>query len=263
MTSSPQIYVAPTSDTDIYFEYPSECPICFDGLHDKPCSVLHNAEGTRVCLHVFHQECAELVLQQSLNAGAVCPICRAPFTKVVPLPSLLSDPRGWFEASDLDKDGKLTTDEARVVLESQFPLTLSQKGWDSVWKVFDKNSDGYVTYDELVDPGSGVIAYVRKHYGRDGSNLSSGEAPDIRSNRRAWFLHWDDDGNGTLTRDEIIRALVKTFKISSDHERVDTMRNTVDSVFGIFDPDGSGTINIDEFSATDGLGDTIVASLVF
>lgn len=41
------------------------------------------------------------------------------------------------------------------------------------------------------------------------------------------------------------------------------MRDTIDCVWSIFDHDGSGSIDIEEFTAEGGLADTIIASVNF
>ena len=77
---------------------------------------------------------------------------------------------------------------------------------------------------------------------------------------------WDSpagggDGNGVLDREEVVRALVKTLRLSTDAASVQQMRSTIDAIWGIFDTDGSGTTERREFLQADGLADTIVATL--
>lgn len=48
-----------------------------------------------------------------------CPVCRAPFTFVLPVPSPRDDPAGWFAAVDVDGDGKLSPPEVLEVLRAQ------------------------------------------------------------------------------------------------------------------------------------------------
>ena len=63
-------------------------------------------------------------------------------------------------------------------------------------------------------------------------------------------------------QEEIVRALIKTFKMSEDHARMNAMRDIVGAVWAVFDSDGSGSIEIDEFTAPgDGLADAIIASM--
>lgn len=57
-----------------------------------------------------------------------------------------------------------------------------------------------------------------------------------------------------------MRALIKTFELSSNLTQVQHMRGIVDAVWALFDPDGSGAIDRREFLMPDGLAETIVAS---
>ena len=60
----------------------------------------------------------------------------------------------------------------------------------------------------------------------------------------------------------MVRALIKSFKLSESIEKVNMMRETVDAVWPIFDTDGSGEIEVAEFALPDeGLADSIIASL--
>ena len=85
--------------------------------------------------------------------------------------------------------------------------------------------------------------------------------PDIRQDKRAWFDYFDYDKNGSLAQDEIVRALIKTFKLSDDRERLDHMSGVVAAVWQIFDTDSSGEIDRQEFTNADGLADAIIASM--
>lgn len=75
------------------------------------------------------------------------------------------------------------------------------------------------------------------------------------------FDYWDEDSNGGIDSDELSRALVKTLNLSSDLHQVRSMQDTVKSIWCIFDSDGNGTIERDEFLAPDGLADTIIATV--
>ena len=66
--------------------------------------------------------------------------------------------------------------------------------------------------------------------------------------------YWDEDENGSLDKEEVTRALLKTLGLTSDQERVQQMRAAVEAIWPIFDTDGSQSIDRDEFlKAGDGL----------
>ena len=101
--------------------------------------------------------------------------------------------------------------------------------------------------------------------------------------------YFDEDHSGTLEKGEVIRALIKTFRLSSDLSKVSSpcpphtaqsslpdlpnsshcvsvcgqveeMRQVVAAVWPMFDPDGSESIDRAEFLDRDGLADTVIAT---
>ena len=84
-----------------------ECAVCFDPLCMQQTGVfVANVRGhrsrRRTCQHFFHLRCAMSIAEHNLT----CPVCRAPFTAVLPVPSPRDDPSGWFRAVDVDGDGR-------------------------------------------------------------------------------------------------------------------------------------------------------------
>ena len=60
----------------------------------------------------------------------------------------------------------------------------------------------------------------------------------------------------------MVRALLKTLQLTSDPARVAQMRSTIDAIWCLFDEDGSGTVDRQEFlKAGEGLADTIIATI--
>ena len=68
-----------------------------------------------------------------------------------------------------------------------------------------------------------------------------GPIPDIRTDRRAWFAHFDYDGDGSLNQDEVTRSLIKSLHLGiggngtsdfgpSDIVRLDEFKTLVASV---------------------------------
>jgi len=87
------------------------------------------------------------------------------------------------------------------------------------------------------------------------------EVPSIVNDPTAWFAFWDFDDSGALDKEEVVRALIKTFKLGRDDVRkAQDMRAVVNATWGLFDPDGSGSVDRREFLMRDGLAETIVAS---
>lgn len=186
-----------------------------------------------------------------------CPICRAQFTTTIQLPNILDDTAKWFRTVDADNNGSLSKAELCEALHAQFPLSLTDSSWNSLWNRFDKDKSGDLSLSEITEPGTGVLAYVLYHF----MAASTAPPPSLVQDKRAWFVYFDEDGGGTMCKNEVARAIIKTFGLSSSNTKVAETVEMLDNIWFIFDTDGSGDIDIDEFCAGNGLGDTIIASL--
>lgn len=241
----------------------AECSICFEPLCDQPCAMLH-CRGKRVCRHLIHQSCGQ-AMQRSGQHN--CPECRGRFDELRSLPRLTdTNTREWFAAVDVDGDGRLDRNEVVSVLKAQYRLDWRklEQHIDSLWTRWDTNASGDLAYEELFAK-DGLISYIR------GGTVARQfqvkvvprGAPPPLSNTQAWFRYWDEDGNGTLDIQEVQRALMKTFRLGDDGgmHRVNTMRETLDAVWPLFDHDGNGEIDFEEFTASNGLGETLAVSV--
>jgi hypothetical protein len=90
----------------------AECAVCFEPLYAAPTAVFvrpvaSQAGHGRCCHHFFHARCAEEVARTHHE----CPLCRAPFTGTLTVPTIDGDPDGWFKACDMDGDGELNARE--------------------------------------------------------------------------------------------------------------------------------------------------------
>jgi len=242
-------------------EMKAECPICFEPLCAAPVGVFVGPDGKRVSQHFFNLAAAREWLEEG---SGNCPLTRKPIRSVLEVPDMRTDPEGWFSAVDINGDGRLSRLEVVECLKAQLPIdgsaldaTLADEThW--MWQQWDSDSSGYIERHELLDP-QGLAAYVRQAFEKSGG----GDAiPDIAADKEAWYRYWDEDNSGALDKEEVVRALLKTFRMTSDQERVRQMRSTIDAVWPIFDDDGSGSIDRSEFlRPNEGLADTIVATL--
>jgi len=126
-----------------------------------------------------------------------------------------------------------------------------------LWRKWDKDGNGEIDFNELMDPMNGFLSYVKSRFPRKGRRL----IPDIKINKREWFLYFDEDRNGSLSQEEILRAFIQTFHLSENFYYLLTMREVLANIWPIFDDDCSGEIDINEFIRTNGLGDTIIAQI--
>jgi Ca2+-binding EF-hand superfamily protein len=248
----------------------AECSICFDPLCSAAAAVFRDGAGRRTCHHFFHASCAHAWAEQQQQQqqqqgggggrGGQCPLCNAPFVGVTAVPDIDADPDAWFDACDMDGDGSLNTREVFEILKAQFPVDHEKLEADlpRLWRRWDPSMDGQIQKHEFLGP-SGLLTFVRQRF------LSQGEgevaAPDIRQSKAAWFDRFDEDRSGDLSIEEVTRGLIKSFHLSSDFARVEEMKDLVANVWCVFDHDGSGEVDRDEFlRPNDGMADSIIAS---
>lgn len=229
-----------------------ECAMCFEPLHSSPaagCMSDRNNEQ-RSCRHLYHHACLERVENNQ------CPLCRQHYGSINDIPNPFSHPREWFKFMDADNNGTLSCEEVVEGLQAILPLDYRKITEDAerLWSVWDADGDGFISYDEFST--CGVVGYLQQHY--PGAPIL--EVPDIRQNKRGWFQYWDEDNSSSLDKNEMIRALIKTFA-SSNRDKIAVIQETVMMIWSIFDEDGSGVIEIDEFVAPDNFADTIIASM--
>jgi len=238
----------------------AECPICFEPLHQAPVGVFLDSEDRRISRHFFNVAAA----QEWLRSGTgMCPMTRAPIASVLAVPSIIDDPDGWFGAVDIDGDGRLSVLEVVECLKAQLPVdnsALDAAASDTnhwMWQQWDSDGSGFIERDELLQP-QGLAAYVRTAFAQHEQR----GPPDIKADKDAWYEFWDEDRSGSLDKEEVVRALLKTLRMTHEPLQVQMMRGTIEAVWCIFDEDGSGCIERDEFLRPgDGLADTIIATV--
>jgi len=247
----------------------AECPISFEPLHMGPVGVFMHGTA-RVSSHYFNLEAARHWLS---SGNGMCPLTRNAITGVMAIPDVRIDPDGWFSAVDLDHNNKLTRFEAVEALKAQFPVDVAAidaalaDPAHTLWQQWDIDGSGTLERNELLAKPGGLVASIASGQLFSPQALSTGQSPPLDlSNKMAWFDYWDSplaggDNSGTLDKEEVIRGLLKTLRITSDAAHVTQMRSTLDAVWCIFDTDGSGTIERGEFLQADGLADTVVATL--
>ena len=75
----------------------AECPICLCALHTLPCAFFES-KFRRTCPHIFHMHCAAQIHCTDHAGARNCPLCRAQFDAVRPLPLLHAEQHGQAPA---------------------------------------------------------------------------------------------------------------------------------------------------------------------
>jgi len=143
-----------------------ECSICLSALHSQPCAFFER-NMARTCDHCFHIGCAAQIHWDGNGLGA-CPLCRAKFDSVRPLPSLTAEPSRWFRCIDVAGEGRLSREQVTNVLLMQFPIEPAKLDatLDAEWPTWD-GGRGYLARDDVVTPDRGLLAFARAHLGRE------------------------------------------------------------------------------------------------
>lgn len=242
----------------------AECCVCFEPLCEDTCVALHGqlrGQMRRVCRHVLHERCARALMKDS-TCGS-CPECRQPFQALKPLPRLeLNNLQAWFDAVDVDGDGKLSRMEVLQVLKAQYRLDWRklEQHIATLWSQWDADGSGFIDFEELCAPG-GLVQFITGHQVSVAFPAGPGacRAPSLQDTQQ-WFRYWDEDENGSLDIGEVQRALIKTFNLK-DLRRIANMKEVLASTWPLFDPDGSQSIDYQEFTMGGGLGEALAASV--
>jgi len=251
-----------TTAKDILYKYEAvannhaECAICFEPLCSEKLSVFKNRRNKRICHHFFHSSCCENLSNENHKE---CPLCRIPFHTLQVVPDINVQPNDWFDCCDKDHDGELNTREVFEILRAQFPIDHEQleKDLPTLWSRWDPSMDGQIQKEEFLGP-QGLLSFVKEHFVK--LKNDKGPVPDICTHKNEWFAYFDEDSSGELSQEEVVRGLIKSFHIGQDLRQVEVLKQTVSSVWFMFDSDGSGEIDKQEFLNADGMADSLIAS---
>jgi Ca2+-binding EF-hand superfamily protein len=243
-----------------------ECPICCEPLASKQVVCLADSRRRRFeCIHLYHKECQEAY--QNSTQRKICACCKRNYDVLLPMPNPITHPREWFKFADQDRNGELSIREITEALKAILPVdwrTIDQNS-QALWRIWDKDGSGSISIDEFCHETTGVLSYLKQEYGNARDQERRGPPPDIRSNTNDWFEYWDEDNSGSLDKDEVCRALIKTLHLNDSVTSIMNLRDSLDAIWGIFDSDNSGVIEMNEFVSSDrtqdSLSDMIIAQL--
>jgi len=244
--------IAPLSVAEDY----AECSICLEPMHSQPTVVLADEHNKRVCRHYYHADCARTMM--SARGGQKCAHCRSSYSALLPVPDVAENPRAWFQVVDMDGDGSLSCEEVGDVLKATLPVDYRKLQRMLPALCAKWSTGGCIGYEEMMGP-DGLFCYARDTLG---GSREAGDVPDIRKFPDAWFHYWDEDESGTLSREQVVRAIVKTFKLKTTLRQIRTVRSMLMVLWPEFDPDLGGCIDKAEFCRPhDGLAQMIIVNL--
>lgn len=153
-----------------------------------------------------------------------CPLCNEPFTDVAGLPPLGQDGVAFFELVRPSNDNGLSARDAKDLLKAVLWLDAV-----AVDELVDSRWQGAVGHTGINCP-SELLRLVRMA-GSCAGRAAEADPPLLVDDPEGWFDFWAADV-GSLTRDTMVRALIKTLG-TSDEDR-DELRATTSTLWDIF-----------------------------
>ena len=137
-----------------------------------------------------------------------------------------------FAGLDIDGNGDISVKELEDILRSmRLKLKLTDKQIERVLKQIDTNNDGSIDADELM--------VVLEKYDTEGVVY---KALHLRSSIRQEFLKYDEDGNGFITKDEMV-------DIIKDRTGLTIPQKQIERLMKDSDKNDDGKVNYEEFVA--------------
>mmetsp|Transcript_12358 Transcript_12358/g.18112 ORF Transcript_12358/g.18112 Transcript_12358/m.18112 type:complete len:546 (+) Transcript_12358:122-1759(+) len=174
----------------------------------------------------------------------------------------------WFHFYDKDKSNALSKQEVIDALTETFasstePTNDIPTTVESVWNMFDLDNDGTIDENEFAaygGLGENLQAQLQEEMTKEEEMTKAmmtkakknvDKLEYWRNHLPLWFKNYDVDFSKSLTREEVSDALVDTFDSIPETNNVPDL---VNSLWDLYDHDGSGAIDEDEFVAESGLG---------
>jgi len=188
----------------------------------------------------------------------------------------------WFDFYDQDHNGFLSQQEVIDGFIETFDVPQNRAKVTDVTKTYwDRNDfdrDGYISKEEFCDEkGYGwklktVIEEKIKKIKKQKKNEDTKKEKHVHFSQDvwkedvwkedvgAWFEFYDTDGSKTLSKAEVIAALIETFSVKNP-EKKKSIKSTVIDIWFLFDLDANQVVNKDEFLFPGGLAETLQAQL--
>ena len=241
-------------------EQRAECPICFEPSALEPIAVFLEIPDSskRSCRHFLHRECLENLVAATNKKQ--CPICRKPFSGFAQVPDFDVDPRKWFDLVDYERNKVLSKSEVLDACRALLPIDFVklEREVDTLWPMWTSGKQN-ITFSDLCLP-NGLLEFVRTHFPRPPSDPSAAPSlSEARESKVAWFRFWDENRSGSLSHEDIVRGVIKTYNLSSDMSKMEQLRDIIQSIWPVMC--ASEECTLEKFVQADGLGDSLISSL--
>lgn len=250
-------------------ERQAECAICFDPLSGSRLAVPANTHGRRKCIHMFHAECL-----RECPKEYGCPLCRASYKNALEVPLLKNQPGEWFKIMDIDRNGLLDSNEFVHAIVAEFPINRNkvERLLPTLLKKHGTSMGKGLTFQQLFGPKGAwwrfhedcsVLAnVVRQANDVEFGRMQKIDCPDIRINKASWFKFWDAEGTQVLSKEDLVRAFVKSFDSSGkSYERRIRIRSVVADAWPKIVKENVDAVTLVQFVRPNGLGDRILENL--
>eukprot|EP00746_Dinoflagellata_sp_MGD_P056734 gnl/MRDRNA2_/MRDRNA2_24504_c0_seq1.p1 gnl/MRDRNA2_/MRDRNA2_24504_c0~~gnl/MRDRNA2_/MRDRNA2_24504_c0_seq1.p1 ORF type:complete len:792 (-),score=148.12 gnl/MRDRNA2_/MRDRNA2_24504_c0_seq1:119-2494(-) len=214
----------PSSQKEDDCESP-ECGVCLEPLYSVGAAKLINNEGEYVCNHLFCLKCAEdFKGSQDVRSTEHCPFCRKSFSTWAPLPDPTVDPRGFFHAIDSAATGCLSRESVLTSFAVLLPFEMEElqaRISDETWALWCRGSaecacneanedlEPTLTEDAFVTAG-GALEWLSMQLLSRKIEAHRGPPPDLALDATAWFLYFDHESKGHLSKQAILRGIART-----------------------------------------------------
>eukprot|EP00928_Gymnodinium_smaydae_P013336 TRINITY_DN14871_c0_g4_i2.p1 TRINITY_DN14871_c0_g4~~TRINITY_DN14871_c0_g4_i2.p1 ORF type:complete len:361 (-),score=54.82 TRINITY_DN14871_c0_g4_i2:24-1106(-) len=197
-----------------------------------------------------------------------CPLCRQQFLKIRPVPSL-RDPVEWFEFMDIDRKGLIDRREVISALKATLPVDADylERSLTQLCEAVHKSSSDELSFKDLMH-GDAFLWRFQSAFGLSLDRVRIVERLKLDCSKlhdkREWFTQCDRSGAGSLTKEQIFRALLTSCDCTYNvrpYDRLLRIRWVLEDAWPALQLVDRQCITLIEFCRSGGCGDQLIAGL--